>query len=100
MIEQDCNFYLTSLSILMTCLLDNVWILKGEVICSSRVGVKGLRSQVIQGKRCSKKKKKIIGTQTDNDAFSEYNNLSTFLSRIPIREMDMEMAELHVRMFA
>ena len=31
--DQDNNFYLISLSILITFLLDNVWILKGEVTC-------------------------------------------------------------------
>ena len=32
-IDQDKKLYLLSLSILITCLLDNVWILKGEVTC-------------------------------------------------------------------
>ena len=31
-LDQD-NFYLISLNILITCLLDNVWILLGEVTC-------------------------------------------------------------------
>ena len=31
-----------SLSILITCLLDNVWILQGEVTCESLLEVKGL----------------------------------------------------------
>ena len=35
MLDQDNNFYLISLSILITCLLDNVWILQGEVTCQS-----------------------------------------------------------------
>ena len=39
--DQD-NFYLISLSILISCLLDNVWILQGEVTCESLLGVKGL----------------------------------------------------------
>ena len=30
-LDQDNHFYLISLSNLSTCLLDNVWILKGEV---------------------------------------------------------------------
>ena len=30
MLNQDNNFYLISLSILVTCLLDNVWISWGE----------------------------------------------------------------------
>ena len=29
--DQEKNSYLLSLSILITCVLDNVWILKGEV---------------------------------------------------------------------
>ena len=33
MLEQDNNLYLMSLSILITCLLHNVWMLEGEVIC-------------------------------------------------------------------
>ena len=41
MIDQDSNFYLISVSIFITCLL-NVWILKGEVTCLSYLGVKGL----------------------------------------------------------
>ena len=32
-LDQNNNFYLMSLSILVTCLLGNVWILKGEVVC-------------------------------------------------------------------
>ena len=31
MLDQDNNFYLTSLSILMTCLLDSVQLIQGEV---------------------------------------------------------------------
>ena len=42
MLIQDNNLYLISFSILITCLLDNVWILKGEITCSSLPGVKGL----------------------------------------------------------
>ena len=42
MLVQDNNLYLISFSILITCLLDNVWILKGEITCSSLPGVKGL----------------------------------------------------------
>ena len=41
MLDQYDNF-LISLSILITCLLDNVWILLGEVAYSSLLGVKGL----------------------------------------------------------
>ena len=32
-LDQDDNFYLMSLSILINYLLDNVWILEGEVAC-------------------------------------------------------------------
>ena len=32
-LDQDDNFYLMSLSILINNLLDNVWILEGEVAC-------------------------------------------------------------------
>ena len=32
-LDQGKNFHLISLSILITCLLGNVWILKGEVTC-------------------------------------------------------------------
>ena len=42
MFDQDNNFYLINLSILVTCLLDNVWILQGEVTHQSLLGVKGL----------------------------------------------------------
>ena len=44
MLDQD-NFYLMSLNILITCLLDKVWILLGEVSCSSLMGVKGLKTR-------------------------------------------------------
>ena len=37
--DQDYNFYLISLSILITFLLDNVWIWKGEVTCLSLLEV-------------------------------------------------------------
>ena len=43
MLDQDNNFYLISLNILVACLLDNVRILWGEVSCWSLLGVKGLR---------------------------------------------------------
>ena len=42
MLDQDNNLYLICLGILITCLLDNVWILQGEVRCESLLGVKGL----------------------------------------------------------
>ena len=42
-LDQDNNFYLISLSILMTCLLDNLWILQGEVFPSSLLGGTGLK---------------------------------------------------------
>ena len=32
-IDQGNIFYLIGVSILITCLLDNVWILKGEATC-------------------------------------------------------------------
>ena len=41
-LNQDKNLYLIYLSILITCLLDSGWILKGEVTCESLLGVKGL----------------------------------------------------------
>ena len=41
MLDQDKNLTLISLSILIIALLDNVWILKGEVICSILLGVNG-----------------------------------------------------------
>ena len=42
MLDQDNNLYLISLNILITCLLDNVRILLGEVSCWSLLGIKGL----------------------------------------------------------
>ena len=42
-VDQDNNFYLISLNILITCLLDNVWILQGEVTYQSLLGVSGSR---------------------------------------------------------
>ena len=44
MLDQDKNFFLISLSVLITCLLDNAWILLGEVACQSLLGVKGLNT--------------------------------------------------------
>ena len=41
MLDQDDNFYLICLSILITCLLDNEWMLWGEVTGVSPLGVKG-----------------------------------------------------------
>ena len=40
-LNQDNNFYmyLISLSILISCLMDKVWILSGEVSCQSLLGV-------------------------------------------------------------
>ena len=42
MLDQDNNLCLISMSILITCLLDDVWISLGEVTCLSLVGFKGL----------------------------------------------------------
>ena len=42
MLTRDKNLNLISLSILIIALLDNVWILKGEVMCSILLGVNGL----------------------------------------------------------
>ena len=44
MLDQDSSFYLISLNFLMTCFLNNVWILLGEVSCKSLLGVEGLSS--------------------------------------------------------
>ena len=41
-LDQGNNFYLISLSFLITCLLDNVWVFKGEITCQPLLGVKGL----------------------------------------------------------
>ena len=41
MLDQDNNFNLISLNILITCLLDNIRILQGEVRCLSLLEVKG-----------------------------------------------------------
>ena len=42
-LDQDNNFHPISFIILMTCLLDEVWILSGEVTCQSLLRVKGLK---------------------------------------------------------
>ena len=42
MLDQDSSFSMISLNILIICLLNNVWILLGEVSCQSLLGVKGL----------------------------------------------------------
>ena len=41
-LDQDNDFYLKCLSIFVTCLLNNVWILQGEDKRLSLLGVKGL----------------------------------------------------------
>ena len=43
MLDQGNNFYLISLSILITYLLDYVWIFQREISFKSLLGVKGLR---------------------------------------------------------
>ena len=43
MFDQDNNFNLINLNILITCLLNNVWILYAEVTFQSLLGVKGLK---------------------------------------------------------
>ena len=42
MLDQDSSFYQISLNVLITCLLKNVWILKGVGLCISLLGAKGL----------------------------------------------------------
>ena len=44
LLDQENIFYLRSVGILITCLLNNVRILLGEVTCSSFLGVRGLMS--------------------------------------------------------
>ena len=41
--DQDKKFFLIILSILINCLLENVWISLGEIPCESLLGVKELR---------------------------------------------------------
>ena len=48
MLEQDNNIYLIILSILIICLLDNLWLLKGEVTYESPLGVQGLKLSLKQ----------------------------------------------------
>ena len=43
MLDQENNFYLTHLNVLITCLLDGGLILYGEVTCQSLLGVTGLK---------------------------------------------------------
>ena len=43
-LNQENNLYLISLSILVTSLLDDEWILQGEVTCQSLLGVQGLNT--------------------------------------------------------
>ena len=40
------NFFLISLSILINCLPENLWISLGEVICWSLLGVKGFTANI------------------------------------------------------
>ena len=49
MLDQDSNFYLIHLSLLITCLLNNVWVLLGEVTCLSLSGIRGLRGFIFPG---------------------------------------------------
>ena len=42
MLDQDNNFYLIHLSFLITCLLNNEWIMWEEFTCYALLGVKGL----------------------------------------------------------
>ena len=46
MLDQDKNFLLISLIILITCLLDNVWISWGEIASRSLLGVKGFNDNI------------------------------------------------------
>ena len=47
MLDQDKNFNMINLSILITCLLDHVWIVHGEVTCQSLLGFKGLETDTV-----------------------------------------------------
>ena len=48
MLDQDNNTYLIILSILIICLLDSLWLLKGEVKYESPLGVQGLKLSLKQ----------------------------------------------------
>lgn len=48
MFDQGNNFFLISLSILITFLFDNLWISLGEVTSQSLLGVKGLKMAWVQ----------------------------------------------------
>ena len=47
MLDQDDNFYLISLSILVTCLKDNVWILYEKLHVNHLWGLKGYVSDTL-----------------------------------------------------
>ena len=47
MLDQDNNFYADQFEYLITCLLYNVQILKGEVTCWSPLGVKGFSGKFL-----------------------------------------------------
>ena len=59
MLDQDNNFYLISLNILISCLQDNIRTLSGEISCWSLLGVKGLEIEEL-GSRASPYKFTII----------------------------------------
>ena len=56
-LDQGNNFHLISLSLLITCLLDNVWILQGEVPCQSLLGVNWLKVNKKETPYMAKKRK-------------------------------------------
>ena len=62
MLDQDKNFYLISLSILITCLHGIVWMFKGEITFKSLLGVIGLKNRfhVALGLFCNRSQKKSI----------------------------------------
>ena len=78
-----------NLSILITCLLDHVWIVHGEVTCQSLLGVKGLKTDTALKSRsiCTlhlilypllPKQRLVSGTLTchipSNELQNEYSN--------------------------
>ena len=68
MLDQDNNVFLISLSILVTCWLDNVRILKGEVTSKSLLGAKGLTSCFFyEFARCRKLPKALREWQAFNE---------------------------------
>ena len=82
MLNQDNSFYLISLSILIACLLDNVWILLWEVARYSHLGVKGLSNAKLEILKITKEQSVTRLIRRTSRPRTDWNTLKKYVDEV------------------